>query len=648
MGDTHALRVISIATASFRSVADRMLRSLASIHPDAIVDIYVDDPDAFRNLPHPRASVHQHADIAERGVKRAKLTAYEDAARGGSFVYLDADVVVLDRLDELLDPTDPYLTACRDDLDGCPFIHDRQHPWPGDPQLFNQRYVNTGVMGFGRSMLGYLEDLRRRGDDDAFWNRYIHPDGLFDNHVFCAYLNLVDVPLRTVSERRFNWQGLRRPDGSCCAERRHGSLWNIDSGERLHVVHFAGVRDVDRYLTELPLEVGRHINAASTEARDVGAALSSIQASPQGIDRAPVDYQRERAAEVITRACLATWDVTGEWASERYLPNADEVVSVALSVPQSSVRWNDLLCGGAYLEPAEYAALRAAVSRARPHTIVEFGAGETTRLLAGLAPWVISLEPASGPWVARAMESGAQVEVAPLDDEGRFAASALAAIPLEVDFLFVDSPNGTQRRAVVLRQLLERVRPTRIAVHDSRRDLFVLTGELEGHGYVIEETYMSFRGLTILRHTGAAPMPPTTSAHAVLTEFRARIDPGDTRIATNDRQTVSLSVRIENTSTQTWPNCGAHPVRLSYHLAVGGQTLVFDGRRTPLPCEMAPGDVVDLPVVIDIPQDLVKPALVNTEFEAFVTLVQEGVAWFDANDPNLGAGLTIDPQFAKS
>ncbi len=108
-----------------------------------------------------------------------------------------------------------------------------------------------------------IDDLRDRVDSSNFWDRHIHPGGLHDNHVLCAYLNLTDVPVRFVSERSFNWQGLRRSDGSLCATVRGPNLVNDDSQELLHLVHFAGIEDVDRYLGELPLDVARHINAMS-------------------------------------------------------------------------------------------------------------------------------------------------------------------------------------------------------------------------------------------------------------------------------------------------------------------------------------------------------------------------------------------------
>ena len=50
-----------------------------------------------------------------------------------------------------------------------------------------------------------------------------------------------------------------------------------------------------------------------------------------------------------------------------------------------------------------------------------------------------------------------------------------------------------------------------------------------------------------------------------------------------------VEVVVRNTSEQIWPHAGALPVRLSYHVTVGDDMVVFDGIRTSLPCDVAPG-----------------------------------------------------------
>jgi hypothetical protein len=67
---------------------------------------------------------------------------------------------------------------------------------------------------------------------------------------------------------------------------------------------------------------------------------------------------------------------------------------------------------------------------------------------------------------------------------------------------------------------------------------------------------------------------------------------------------------------------GPNALNLAYHwLAPGGPTLVFDGRRTPLPGRVAAGESVSLEASIGVP---VKPG----DYVLELDLVQEGVAWF--------------------
>jgi len=100
-------------------------------------------------------------------------------------------------------------------------------------------------------------------------------------------------------------------------------------------------------------------------------------------------------------------------------------------------------------------------------------------------------------------------------------------------------------------------------------------------------------------------------------------------------ETVLADVTVKNISSATWPSkpnaYDQHAVNLSYHwLTRRGQMVVFDGIRTPLPHDVAPGESVALKVAIQPPD---QPGLYTLE----VTLVQEAVAWFPEEG---GAKLT--------
>ena len=217
----------------------------------------------------------------------------------------------------------------------------------------------------------------------------------------------------------------------------------------------------------------------------------------------------------------------------------------------------------------------------------------------------------------------------PLDESGRIDDSVLrTAVPGEVDLLFVDSPNGTLARARLLAQLLEHVRPRRLVIHDARRDLAALAEVVAGHDYLVEASLSSRRGMTMLRWTDAPAMEtivdseprPLMDMSADITLANSVADMCDA----SGRCVVEVVVR--NTSQQIWPHAGALPVRLSYHVTVGDDMVVFDGIRTSLPCDVAPGDELKLPVTVQLP-DTVWVA------EVSITQVQDGVAWFDALDP---------------
>jgi len=83
---------------------------------------------------------------------------YSDAIKRGSMVYLDADVVVLERLDALMQPSG--ITACNDDLSGCSFVIDKSRPWPGNPSLQRDLYVNSGVLGLADDTREFLDVAR--------------------------------------------------------------------------------------------------------------------------------------------------------------------------------------------------------------------------------------------------------------------------------------------------------------------------------------------------------------------------------------------------------------------------------------------------------------------------------------------------------
>jgi hypothetical protein len=102
----------------------------------------------------------------------------------------------------------------------------------------------------------------------------------------------------------------------------------------------------------------------------------------------------------------------------------------------------------------------------------------------------------------------------------------------------------------------------------------------------------------------------------------------------------AMTFRIVNAGTRTWPASGVNPVRLSYHLYRGsGGIAVWDGERSALPKDVAPGEEVTLSAFLVAPEST-GTYIVNYD------LVWEGIAWFDSISPKsplMAGSLTVAP-----
>jgi hypothetical protein len=87
---------------------------------------------------------------------------------------------------------------------------------------------------------------------------------------------------------------------------------------------------------------------------------------------------------------------------------------------------------------------------------------------------------------------------------------------------------------------------------------------------------------------------------------------------------VGIDVTVENTGVLTWPHEGADAVHLSYHWEshdAQGPHLSFEGRRTPLPHDIEPGERVALVARVEAPR---APGPYQLRWD----LVRETVTWF--------------------
>jgi O-antigen ligase len=108
-------------------------------------------------------------------------------------------------------------------------------------------------------------------------------------------------------------------------------------------------------------------------------------------------------------------------------------------------------------------------------------------------------------------------------------------------------------------------------------------------------------------------------------------------------QATLVPVQLANTGARTWDARGEHPFALSYHLdQVDGALVTFDGPRTPLPHDVAPGAVVDLQAELVAPPT---PGGYLVEWDE----VQESVTWFSwAGNPARRTYLIVGGPLAAS
>jgi subtilisin family serine protease len=106
----------------------------------------------------------------------------------------------------------------------------------------------------------------------------------------------------------------------------------------------------------------------------------------------------------------------------------------------------------------------------------------------------------------------------------------------------------------------------------------------------------------------------------VAADYRAELPTGALTVS---RSAPTVSVAVKNLGLATWTVSTLAPLNLSAHwFDSAGNTLVWDGPRTPLAQVVAPGATVTVPVALGTPP----------EGAAFVQidLVSEGVRWFGA------------------
>jgi len=114
---------------------------------------------------------------------------------------------------------------------------------------------------------------------------------------------------------------------------------------------------------------------------------------------------------------------------------------------------------------------------------------------------------------------------------------------------------------------------------------------------------------------------------APLTEFAQQLILEKSIPLLRIRQMLKFPVTVKNTGNQTWISrgdyTGRNVVRLAYRwLDSAGRIVVADGHRTALPHDVSPGQSIVLYPTVEAPAEV-------GDFVLRLTMLQEGVAWFD-------------------
>jgi len=88
-----------------------------------------------------------------------------------------------------------------------------------------------------------------------------------------------------------------------------------------------------------------------------------------------------------------------------------------------------------------------------------------------------------------------------------------------------------------------------------------------------------------------------------------------------------VHAQLTNRSAESWPANGALKVQAAYHwLDSDGETILWDGRRTRLPRDLAAGDTVELELEVQAPEAVGR-------YDLVLDPVYEQVGWFSARSP---------------
>jgi len=109
------------------------------------------------------------------------------------------------------------------------------------------------------------------------------------------------------------------------------------------------------------------------------------------------------------------------------------------------------------------------------------------------------------------------------------------------------------------------------------------------------------------------------------TWYSAQVEVAAQALTLRVAEVATVPLTVTNTSVRTWPAGGNTPVRVSYHWlgADSSAMIIYDGWRTPLPRDLAPGEQAFIGLRVKAPEQA-------GEYQLQIDLTQEKVTWFSA------------------
>lgn len=256
------LNVVTAATTSYYPEAARLARSLRRTQADHRLQIYCDNQKVFEPLAREvGCELRVLPEFRRFGGFRVKPMVWAHAAAEGDFLFLDADIIVLEPLTYAF-PRD-RLSACPDPAPRAGAWSD--HPWPLAPEIRCRTYVNSGVVHVPSTCRALLAELEGLAREDGAWNRLIIRFN--DQDVLNAVLNLRAYPVHELDPKTWNFDGFLSgqlfanwrqgyrgpiPPEAIRVERIGDHLCNREDGSVLRLVHLAGLQQRSAFIGLLP------------------------------------------------------------------------------------------------------------------------------------------------------------------------------------------------------------------------------------------------------------------------------------------------------------------------------------------------------------------------------------------------------------